>query len=94
MDDAKKSEIWTHMLLLPKSFRGHGLTDKRLERLKTAIWNDPDFWTDIIRRHGLDRKSITTLKETDEDTYSHCVGNFWSMLYQDAISTGIIKLIR
>lgn len=92
MTDDKKIEIWLHMLDLPKSYRGHGLTDRRCKRLRKIIWDDHGFGSDVIRRHGLDRMTIDELKATDAATYNHCVGNFWGMLYQDAIRYGVIKI--
>ena len=91
MTEEKKTEVWAHMLALPKSFRGNGMTDRRIKQLKSIVWNDHTFWIDIIRRHGLERQTLENLKESDASVYNHCVGNFWSMLYRDAIQFGIIK---
>jgi len=91
MNEEKKNEIWAHMLSLPKSSRGHGMTDRRVERLKPIVWHDRAFWIDVIMRHCLLKMTIEELKNTDTQTYAHCVSNFWGMLYQEALSAGVIK---
>jgi len=89
--EIKNQEIWSHMLTLPKASRGHGMTDKRIERLRPFIMQDAAFWRDVIFRHGLQHTTIEELKAADVQTYLHCVGNFWGMLYQSAIEAGVIK---
>lgn len=91
MNEAKKTEVWNYMMALPKNYRPRGLTNARIEKLKTLIWNDNNFWSDIILRHGLKAMTLEQLKESGLDIYNHCVGNFWSMLFQTAIEHGIIK---
>ena len=91
-NDTKKTEIWNHMVALPKAYRGHGMTNNRVGLLHDIVWNDKDFWSDIILRHGLRSMTIEALKESDTAIYNHVVGNFWSMLYRIAIKKGIIKL--
>ena len=92
LNDTKKTEIWGHMVALPKAYRGHGMTNNRIGLLRDIVWDDKDFWSDIILRHGLRAMSIEALRENDTAIYNHVVGNFWSMLYQTAIEKGVIKL--
>jgi len=92
MIEEKKNEVWSYMIAMPKPFRGHGLTDKRIERLKVIVWNDRDFWMDVISRHDLRNQTLDQLKAIDIHTYNHCVGNFWSMLYQSALRAGVIRI--
>lgn len=91
-NDIKKTEIWDHMVALPKAYRGRGMTNNRVGLLRDIVWNDKDFWFDVIDRHGLRAMTIEALKESDTAIYNHVVGNFWSMLYQTAIEKGIIKV--
>lgn len=92
INNEQKELVWQHMLSLPKSYRGNGLTAKRIEKLKSILWNDKDFWFDIISRHGIKEIGITGLMNDDPNMYLHCVGNFWGQLYQTAIEMRIVKI--
>lgn len=83
----KKKEYWNHFLTL-KSYWGYCVTKKKLEKIKLTIWNDEEFWDDILGRHdGANQKPL----DMNTATYEHCFGNFAGMIYQTLIERQLIK---
>ena len=70
---------------------GHGMTLKRLEKMKTSCFNDYIFWEDILHRHGGIDKTPTEMSERDLQQYDHCFGNFMGMLMDMMYRKGVIK---
>lgn len=78
--DAKKAEYWDHFTAtLP---RMPGLTRRRLERAKPALWSDAAFWADIIGRHGGNEYGPQAIAQRCRVTYEHMEGNFWMQVRQ------------
>ncbi len=83
--DNKKHEFWNHFITrwaLEGAGGGFGVTAHRLNKIKPAIFNDNDFWSDVILRHDGIRYTPEQLKAGDRANYNHCLGNFWGMLSQ------------
>ncbi len=55
------------------------LTVPRLKKLKVQVWDNEDFWSDILDRHGLRHEKLDDL---EKDVKEHAIGNFWGMLCQ------------
>src|SRR6185436_3129149 len=81
--ESKKTEVWDHMLALPKSIRPRGMSDLKIERLKDLVWDDEDFWQAVIRG-GINLISPKELKAHDSGLYEDFIGNFFQVLYQIA----------
>lgn len=95
VSNSKKHQVWNHFIerwVLEKLGGGYKVTGSRLNKIKPIIWNDRDFWQDIVYRHGLDRTTPEQLRENDIETYNHCLGNFWGMVYQDLVDRRIISV--
>ncbi len=88
--DEKKTEYWNHFTTL-KSFWGHGVTLKRLEKAKPNLWNENNFWEDILFRHNGYKETPEEMLIRDRYTYDHCFGNMAAMIYQSMITHKIIK---
>lgn len=76
MNDLKE-RVWAEMLKQPG--KPKLLTPGRLSSLKSALWDDHDFWADLLDRHGLRVKALDELNAFNRE---HVVGNFWGMLTQ------------
>ena len=81
LTEAKKTEVWDHMVSLPKSIRPRGMSDMKFERLKTLVWDDVDFWQAALG-HGINLISPDELKAHDLRLYEDFIGNFFQVLYQ------------
>lgn len=90
----KKREVWNHFVasafLYPYELP-NGVTGPRLRSIYHVIWNDDDFWDDVVFRHNLLDMNPDELELNDSDTYDHCQGNFWGMIVQTLIERGKIK---
>lgn len=86
----KKQEYWDHFLTL-KNYWGYGVTLKRLEKIKSTIWDDKDFWSDILLRHSGQSITPIEMKNNNFANYQHCFGNFAGMIYQTLIRHEVIK---
>lgn len=89
--EVQKTETWAYFESLPKRQRPHGLTDRRLVKAKSLLWNDEFFWMDIVLRHGLDKDSPGELQEKEPQVYDHLVGNFWGQVIGILYDTGVLK---
>jgi hypothetical protein len=86
LTEAKKTEVWNHMLSLPKSLRPRGMSDVRFERLKDLIWNDTDFWQAVLG-HGTHLVTLDELKAYSQPLYESFIGTFFMVLYHLAIES-------
>ena len=88
--EEKKAEYWNHFVF---EFKPHpfGFTKKRLERVKPMIWNDADFWDDVIHRHGGQDKTPGEMANASQQTYQHCFGNMAGMIRHTMQRQGILK---
>jgi hypothetical protein len=89
--DEKKEEYWGHFLKL-KNYWQYRVTLRRLEKIKPIIWNDSDFWWDILLRHSGCDKTPEEMLEENKEIYEHCFGNFAGMVYESLITNRIIKI--
>lgn len=84
VSQAKKEEFWA---ALAAERRPPMLTAKRMEKLRALVWNDADFWNDIVARHGGMTQTPEELKERDPSVFEHCLGNFHGMLCQTLLES-------
>ena len=75
--DELREKVWNQ--LVQTSPKPSILTKKRIEKIKLKLWNNCNFWWDIIDRHGLRNSN---LQDLDSDLKEHVVGNFWGQLCQ------------
>ncbi len=88
--EEKKIEYWNYFIA-NKHLWGHGMTQKRLEKVKSVMWDNGFFWSDIIECHEGDTRTPEELKAEDESTYDHCFGNMCGMLMHAMLEKNIIK---
>jgi len=94
VSEKKKNEYWNHFVA--NAFTGAleiyrkppGVTGSRLRKLKPKLWQDDDFWWDIVSRHGGNDVTPEEMRYDDPAQYEHCLGNFWSMIIQDLHEMG------
>lgn len=84
----KKEQFWAAMLLtkLPPAF-----TKKRLEKIKPIIFQDDDFWSDILFRHNGNNFSPEEMKANNQEIFEHCISNMIGMVMQTMVENKIIK---
>lgn len=89
----RKWQYWSYFLAmaLTNGTLPHGVTGRRLARIRRIIWDDPDFWNDILVRHRGDEFTPYALRLEDLQLYKHCQGNFWGMIVQTMVAEGLIK---
>lgn len=86
----KKEEYWS-WFLNKKQYWGHGFTKKRLEKAYVLLYDDMDFWDDILIRHGGNTMSPQEMEQLDRHNYEHCMGNMTGMIMQCFVENKIIK---
>ena len=67
------------------------VTGPRLRKIKEEIWQDDFFWSDIVWRHNGDKQTPEQMRESNVETYHHCLGNFWGMIIQTLVERGLVK---
>ena len=82
LTESKKTEVWKHMLELPKSIRPRGLSNASFAILKLQVWEDVDFWQAVIGGHGINLITLEELKARDSMGYEDFLSNFFRALYQ------------
>ena len=88
MDINIKEKYWN--LFTSKEFnkfRPVGITDKKLEKIKPIIFKWNFFWNDVVSRHCLETIDI----KLEIEVFNHAVGNFYGMIFEAMIKTGILK---
>lgn len=94
ISDEKKNEYFNHFVArgytTPRGFPT-GITGSRLRKIKAALWDDHDFWWDIVLRHGGDTQTPEQMRTADRAQYDHCLGNFWGGVVQTGVERGWIK---
>lgn len=83
-----KLVYWGYLSGMVK-YRPPRLTDRRMAKLKKLIWDDSEFWGDLIYRHGGGEADPQVM---ESETLEHCVCNFYGMLMSEAVRGGMIKL--
>ena len=67
------------------------MTGPKLRKIKPIIWQDENFWQDIVLRHNALGNPPELLKKYQPKAYEHCLGNFWGMIVQEMVKRGMIK---
>lgn len=86
----KKNEYWNYFLT-QKSFWGYGVNLNKLEKVKRIIWEDYNFWSDILLRHNGMSENPQELKQRNKFAHDHCIGNMASMINQTMRTHKILK---
>ena len=90
----KRHEYWNHFIarwVVEKVGGGAYVTGPKLRKIWRAILDDDEFWLDVVARHGGLRQTPESMQLCDPDTYNHCLGNFWGMVYQTLVERGLVK---
>lgn len=91
--ETKRHEYWNHFIAkwaLDK-IGGSGITGPRLRKIKTAIITDDHFWWDVVNRHGGLEVTPEQMAIQYPAQYEHAMGNFWGMVMQNLVETGILR---
>lgn len=86
----KKDEYWFHFTK-NKQFWGNGFTAKRLDVAKKELWDNKEFWDDILVRHAGMELTPEEMKQQNEKVYEHCMGNMTGMIMKFFIEKKIVK---
>ena len=62
-----------------------------IKKVKLILWNDDNFWSDILFRHNGGMETPEQMKMRDKFAYNHCIGNMASMINQTIHTHKIIK---
>lgn len=65
------------------------MTPRRLEKVKKRLWDDKEFWADLLDRHGLRDKSV---RELDAGVREHAVANFWGMVCGEFVKSRCLSV--
>jgi len=88
---ADRKEVWWEHFLLNKTYWGHGVTKRRLEKIKDIVFDDKTFWDDILLRHQGATLSPGDMYFRSPHTYDHLMGNMSGMVMQTMVENKIIK---
>lgn len=102
VSDEVKEKYWSYYTSPKfKSWRGRGVTDKRLEKIKPIIFRDNNFWGDVVTRHGghatpqeLEAAWSNIPRENETGVsylFEHSIGNFFGMIFDTMWEMKIIK---
>lgn len=82
---------WFEYVVTNKNLWGNGWTAKRLEKVKVAVLEDKDIMYDLLQRHSANTIDAETMKATDKELYSHCIGNFICNIHYKMMELKLIK---
>jgi len=87
-----KEKYWDYFTDKTKFKRPFGCTDKRLVKIKSEIFADTFFWSDVLARHGADnyRNPEDFKMQTSPENFEHCRGNFFGMIMQTMIRNNML----
>lgn len=84
-------EKWFEFVKANKVYWTHGMTLKRLERVKDAVFKDEDImWDLMVRHHGNDFEP-EILMLNDKHFFDHAIGNFVCNIHYKMMDLKIIK---
>jgi hypothetical protein len=88
-----KQSYWNYFTDKTKFKRPFGCTDKRLEKIKSEIFNDKSFWDDVVWRHGCEKYTNPEDYKANisSETFEHCLGNFFGMIMQTLTRNNMLK---
>lgn len=89
MIDSKN--IWFDYLLNHKESWTHGMTEKRLLKVKEKVFNDEPTMYDLLIRHGGKDMTPDQLKEYDIHLFNHGYGNLVCNIHYIMMDEKIIK---
>lgn len=84
-------DTWYDYLLAHKEYWTHGMTTKRLEKVKSLVRQDQWIVNDLFIRHGAVYETPEQMKEKNEYQFNHGFGNFVCNIHYLMIKEKIIK---
>ncbi len=84
-------EKWYVFVIANKNYWTHGMTLKRLDKVKAAVFADEDIMWDLLQRHGGKDKTPEEMKANDKECFEHCIGNFVCNIAYKMAESGIVK---
>jgi hypothetical protein len=83
---------WFEYVKMNKVYWTHGMTLKRLDKVKDFVFEDKEIMNDLLVRHGANEKSPEEMKIENRDLFDHCIGNFVCNIHYKMIDKGIVKV--
>jgi len=83
-----KQAYWGYLEGMDRTADAPRLTERRIAKLRKLLWNDSEFWGDLIHRHG---NGDSDPLHMEADVLEHCLGNFWGMLMAEAVRRGMVR---
>lgn len=84
-------EVWYNYLINHSEYWGHGVTLKRLEKVKQHVFSDKPTMDDLLIRHKASEMTPEQMKEYSSDLFDHCMGNFAANVYYIMMDLKMIK---
>lgn len=88
----ERKRLWWDHFVGSKKYHAHGFTIRRLEKARDFLWNDDDFWWDVLDRHRGREINPEDMEKSDPEMYHHLMGNMMGMIMQTMVEEKIIKV--
>ena len=84
-------EKWFDYVKANKVYWTNGMTAKRLDKVRDAVFSDKHIMWDLLNRHGADKKEPEQMKSEDKAMFDHCIGNFVCDIHYKMMDLKIVK---
>ena len=84
-------EKWFQFIIDNKEYWTNGMTVKRLQKVKSHVFEDEPTMSDLLNRHGAIDKTPEEMKLFDRNLFDHCIGNFVCNIHYIMMDRNIIK---
>lgn len=84
-------EVWFDYLKSNKQYWSRGMTAKRLDKVKDAVFADKDIMWDLLTRHGGANKTPYDMMNQDKEWFNHCMSNFICNIHYKMMDLKMIK---
>lgn len=84
-------EKWFDFVMNNAYYWTHGMTFRRLERVKEFVFEDKATMDDLLIRHRGHELTPQQMKEMDLELFRHCIGNFVCNIHYIMMDHKIIK---
>ena len=84
-------EVWYKYVVNHPEYWTNGMTVKRLEKVKNAVFTDTNIMYDLLNRHNARKETPLVMKKFDKEQFDHCIGNFVTNIHYKMMDLGIIK---
>ena len=82
---------WFEYVKANKAYWTNGMTAKRLDKVKEAVFSDKNIMWDLLTRHGANEQTPEQMAEENKPMFDHCIGNFVCNIHYKMMDLGIVK---